>query len=1060
MTVLSLVEWLELGVYVALAVASTRRWRQHREESAAWLTVTFTLLGIVLLADRFVPIPARLPGHWFDRAIIIDLALLPYCLYRFTSAFPGRFRLPRRLVERGTGLLAAGALVLPDVPGGPPASWPWWYAVYASVFLAGWTALSCLSVFRLWRCGRNQPRVTRWRMRLLAVAAVVLNLAIFVVAGAGNHASTGLLSGVLFLVGFAPPAALRARWRRPELDAFRRAEADLMGADSADRIIGLMLPHAARLVGAQTAVLVDAAGQVRSSHGTTELDTAAAIATRFPAAGRTADSDVVVTSGLIALRLRSDWIVVPTTAAAPFFGPDELRLLRTLAHLAGLALDRAELFDRERTGRRILAERESQLADAQRIARLGSYTWDIRSGEVAWSDEFHRLLGFRPGEVTDHGAAFASRIHPDDRDPVLEAWAAAGQSRVATSIEYRVVLPGGETRWIHGRVRPLLGGDGNPVRLTGTIQDITERKLAEEAFAHQAAHDALTGLPNRALFLDRLGQALARRQRHPSGVAVLFLDVDRFKWLNDSLGHAAGDELLVTVAGRLQTAMRGADSVARFGGDEFVVLCEGVADEAEAEQLAGRVAAALSRPIAVGGDEMTVTASIGIAYAPADGPDITPESLVRDADAAMYGAKEQGRNRHELFDAATRERVLARHETVNALRRGIGRGDLVVYYQPALDLASGRIVGVEALVRWDHPTRGVLPPAEFMALAEDTGLVVPLGSAVLVEACQQLAAWQSEGGALEGLSVSVNLAVRQLLAPELPALVEEALTDSGLDPSRLCLEITESALLEDGDSSTRALQRLKSLGVRIGVDDFGTGFSSLTYLKRFPVDVLKIDRSFVDGLGRNRQDRAIVASVVDLAHAFGLTTVAEGIETPGQLDQLRALGCEWGQGYLWSPALPPQAAGRWIADHQRLVLDAAGAAGDIPAPPGTTRRHRVLLVEDDLSLRNLLRLVLDDEDGFEVVGETNDGREAVALARHLHPDLVLLDLALPGIGGLEALPMIRAVAGDARIVVLSGLEPDAYADATRRLGADAFHAKGEDPITLPARLEALLAPVR
>jgi EAL domain-containing protein (putative c-di-GMP-specific phosphodiesterase class I) len=417
----------------------------------------------------------------------------------------------------------------------------------------------------------------------------------------------------------------------------------------------------------------------------------------------------------------------------------------------------------------------------------------------------------------------------------------------------------------------------------------------------------------------------------------------------------------------------------------------------------------------------------------------------------MYRAKEQGRNRHEVFDVTTLELALARHETANALRRGIHRGELVVHYQPALDLTSGRAVGVEGLVRWNHPQRGLLPPAEFISLAEETGLVVPLGAEVLATACRQVMAWQRGGGSGSDLWLAVNLAARQLLAPDLCSVVEEALADSGLEPGRLCLEITESALLEDSESSTRALNRLKALGVRIGVDDFGTGFSSLTYLKRFPVDVLKIDRSFVDGLCRDREDRAIVASVIDLAHAFGLTTTAEGVETAEQLAQLRALGCEQGQGYLWSRPLPAEAAGQWIAAHSHPRHP------DLPVPSPTGSRHRVLLVEDDPSLRRLTRLVLDEGD-FEVVGEASDGREAVALARRLRPDVVLLDLAMPGIGGLEALPMIRAVAPEAKVVVLSGLEPASYADATRRQGAAAYCTKGGDPTLLPEMLGALLTP--
>ncbi len=916
MTLLGLTEWLELEVFVLLAVAALEKWRRRREPAAGWLAVTFALLGGILLADRFIPLSAKAIGdwYWFDRVLIVDLALFPYCLYRFTCAF---LEAPRRagvVAGAGTALFAAAAFALPEVPGGQPGSWPWWYAIYAGGFLAGWTALSFLSVVRLWRGGRGQPSVARQRMRMLAIAAVVLNLTIILLANASDHAWTGLGSAVLFLAGFAPPPALRARWRRPEMERFRRAEADLMRADTTERVTTLMLPHAARLVGAQAAVLVDGDGVVRAVHGITDAE-AAVLAGRLPAAG-SPDEEPVVLPDVVAVRVGSGWMAVVTTASTPFFGIEELGLLQTLAHLAGLALDRAELFDRERIGRQVLAEREFQLAEAQRTARLGSYTWDPATGAVAWSDEMYRILGLEPDAVANHGEAFASRIHPDDRDEVMEAWQAAPRTTVPTSIEYRIVLPGGEVRWVHGQVRPVLDGAGTLDHLIGTIQDVTERKLAEEAILFQAGHDSLTQLPNRALFLDRLGQVLTRRTRHPSGTAVLFLDLDRFKWLNDSLGHAAGDELLVEVAARLRDAMRVEDTVARFGGDEFVVLCEGVADQAEAEALAGRLAAVVAAPMVVAGEETTVTVSIGIAYAPPASAGETPESLVRDADAAMYRAKEQGRNRHEVFDVTTLELALARHETANALRRGIQRGELVVHYQPALDLATGGLVGVEGLVRWDHPQRGLLPPGEFIALAEETGLVVPLGAAVLATACRQVMAWPAGADYCGGeLWLSLNLAARQLLAPDLCSVVEEALADSGLEPGRLCLEITESALLEDSESSTRALNRLKALGVRIGVDDFGTGFSSLTYLKRFPVDVLKIDRSFVAGLCQDHQDRAIVASVIDLAHAFGLTTTAEGVETAEQLAQLRALGCEQGQGYLWSRPLPADAARRWIAAH-------------------------------------------------------------------------------------------------------------------------------------------------
>ena len=653
-------------MFVALAAGSTARWRKRRDETAAWLAAMFTLLGGILLADRFLPMWSKLPWAWFDRLIVVDLAAFAFCLDRFTAAFAGPVRRAGRAAGRGAALMSGIALLLPDIPGGSPDSWPWWYAVYATCFLSGWTAVSLRSVARLRRAGRAQPNIARQRMRLLAVAAVALNAAIFLVAGGGDHAWAGLASGLLFLIGFVPPAALRAYWRRPELEAFRRAEADLIRADTVVAVISLVLPHAARLVGARAAAVVDQSG-VRGVHGTSR-DNAARLAAGLPPPATVGDDEAIFAPGLVAVPFGDGWLVVVPAAAAPFLSRDEIGLLSTLAHLGRLALDRAEMSDRERDGRERLAEREAQLAEAQRTARLGSYTWDLRTGAVDWSDEMHRLLGFTPGGVADYGAAFASRIHPDDRERVLAAWAAARHETAATSIDYRVVLPGGEVRWLQGRARAVTTADGTPVRLTGTIQDITERKIAEEAVVFQASHDALTELPNRTLFLDRVGQALEGRSQRAAGVAVLFIDVDRFKWLNDSLGHAAGDELLKVVAGRLRHALREEDFIARFGGDEFVVLCPAV-DEAEAESVAARLASNLSAPITIDAHELTVTVSIGIAYAPAPGSGETPEGLVQDADAAMYRAKDEGRNRHAVYDATMRDVTLARLETISALGR-------------------------------------------------------------------------------------------------------------------------------------------------------------------------------------------------------------------------------------------------------------------------------------------------------------------------------------------------------------------------------------------------------
>ncbi len=615
---------------MTLAGVSYAAWRRRGGRSGAWLALTFGILAAAVPVSWFTPPTATGAAiEVLRRSIVLLLALFPYCLYRFTwTITPGSRRI-EPLARSATALVAAATLVVPSVAS-PAGRWPWWYVAYAVAFSLDWTLLSLLSVARLWRAGRGQPTVARRRMRTLGVAAVVLNVALFIVVGSGGRGSphvtlaaqcAGLVSAVLFLLGFVPPSAVRTWWRRPDLLAFRKAEAALMGADTADRVTTILLPHAAELVAAEAAMLVTKDGEVRARHRIA-ADDADAAAARLPVPAD-AGADPLFLEGMVAVPVRRGWLAVTTTPVAPFFGPEELSLLLTLAHLAGLALDRAELFDRERLGRRVLAEREFQLAEAQRTAQVGSYTCDVATGAVTWSDEMMRLLGFS-GDVADKGAAFASRIHPDDRARVLDAWRAAPGSPEPSSIEYRIALPRGETRWIQGRVRPVLGDRGEVVRLIGTVQDITERKRAEEEIAFQATHDALTRLPNRALFMDRLSHALARRRRHPSGLAVLFLDLDRFKWLNDSLGHAAGDEVLTEVAARLRNALRPGDTLARFGGDEFVVLCEDVTSEAGALGVAERLRATLGAPIEVGGEETALTLSIGIAYAGPGGPGRRP----------------------------------------------------------------------------------------------------------------------------------------------------------------------------------------------------------------------------------------------------------------------------------------------------------------------------------------------------------------------------------------------------------------------------------------------------
>jgi diguanylate cyclase (GGDEF)-like protein len=437
---------------------------------------------------------------------------------------------------------------------------------------------------------------------------------------------------------------------------------------------------------------------------------------------------------------------------------------------------------------------------------------------------------------------------------------------------------------------------------------------AQRRIAHQCSHDPLTGLPNRAGFTEHVWDALARLRGRDERIAVLFLDLDDFKAVNDGLGHAAGDRLLDEIGRRLG-AVAGPDGVVgRAGGDEFMVLSAGVADEATARDLASRLTAAVKLPASLpdgesGAEaEVFVTASVGIALS--NGHD-SAGALLRDADAAMYRAKDLGRARCEVFDPRTHEHVVDHLRTGSALHRALGRREFEVQFQPVIDLEAGGVTGFEALLRWRHPERGLVPPGEFIGRAEATGLIVPIGAWVLEEACRQAAQWQAAHCDVAPLTISVNLSPRQLAEPSLPAQVARIVGETGVHPDSVWLEITETTLMRDAESAVGSLHALQEQGVHIAIDDFGTGYSSLSYLKRFPVEALKIDRTFVDGLGRDAEDTVIATACVRLAHSLGLTAIAEGVESPAQVDELRALGCELAQGFLFAaPSSAPELGDR------------------------------------------------------------------------------------------------------------------------------------------------------
>ncbi len=534
---------------------------------------------------------------------------------------------------------------------------------------------------------------------------------------------------------------------------------------------------------------------------------------------------------------------------------------------------------------------------------------------VRWiAESVRRVLGHDPEALI--GTPLEDLVHPDDAEDAraLLAEAAVRHGRAGTAT-VRLRSAAGDHRHIEIVTENLIGVPGVDGLLL-SLRDISDRRDLEERLRHQAFHDDLTGLPNRALFDDRLGQSLARVRRHGGRIAVIFIDLDDFKSVNDSLGHAVGDELLRTTSERLVTAMRAHDTAARLGGDEFAVLAEGVEDEAEALLLAERIQRALSAPMVVGGHRLTPTASLGVACP--DGALAADEALAN-ADVAMYAAKARGKGRVATFEPVMRERVVERVRVTAELDRALERDELFLEYQPIVALETGAIEAVEALLRWNHPERGRLGPDAFIGIAESAGRILGLGRWVLEEACRQLAAWDAEHPSARALAMSVNVSTRQLADPDLPAQLIEVLEATGVAAERLTLEITEHLLLDDSGHVQRQLQKLKDIGVTLAVDDFGTGYSALSYLQAFPIDTLKIDRSFVAGITEDGEKAQLVRGIIDIGRSLHLRVVTEGIEEREQAVLLRDFRSAYGQGYLFSRPLAAHDVPRLL--DQRLPLD-------------------------------------------------------------------------------------------------------------------------------------------
>ena len=571
--------------------------------------------------------------------------------------------------------------------------------------------------------------------------------------------------------------------------------------------------------------------------------------------------------------------------------------LDRLNSVVSRALQETEIRGRLENAELSLRQSESRLARAQKIARMGSWEWDIQSGNIYWSDELYRIFGLTPGSPENISIDWVmSLVNADDRSNFRRALFNSAKSSHPFNITYRINSHTGGEIVVNSQGEVECGEDGQPQLISGTTLDITARIKAETEIQQLINYDTLTGLPNRNLLHDRLKLAIAQAVRDQHLVGILILDLDRFKGINDTLGHRAGDKLLMIVAKRLAACIRDSDTLARLGGDEFVIILNNVMNEEGITTVAKKILTIISEPIYLDGHEIYTTVSIGIAVYPMNGDD--SHTLLKHADLAMYQAKELDRNNFQFFSREMNIKVLERMLLETSMRKALEREEFFLVYQPQVDVRSGRIVGMEALLRWQHPDMGLLAPDRFIYLAEDTGFIIPIGEWVIRTACRQTKLWQDEG--LPHVRVAVNLSVKQFDQQNLDETIRAILMETGLDPQWLEIEITESAIMKNAEQNIGMLSKLKEMGITLAIDDFGTGYSSLSYLKHFPISRLKIDRSFVRDIMTNPDDAAIAEIIITMAHTLKLNVIAEGVETRPQMEFLSFHNCVEMQGYLFS----------------------------------------------------------------------------------------------------------------------------------------------------------------
>jgi diguanylate cyclase (GGDEF)-like protein len=665
-----------------------------------------------------------------------------------------------------------------------------------------------------------------------------------------------------------------------------------------------------------------------------------------------------------------------------------------------------------------LARSEASLAHAQGLAHLGNWEWVPGAPSAHWSGELHRILGERT-DRPETLATFMAHVPAADQRKVGAAFAGLLKRGTAYTLEHRILRSDGAECVVLQQADAVTDCAGRVMQLRGTVQDITESKRHEAQLGYLATHDSLTGLPNRILLTDRLRQATAYAQRQQRRVAVVFVDLDRFKFINDSLGHAIGDKVLQAIAKRLRECVRESDTVARLGGDEFVLVLNDQNTDDVLFQTVKRIVPSVARPLALADHEIAITCSLGIAIYPQDGADA--DTLLRHADIAMYRAKTEGRDRFEFFTAEMTTAIAKRVAMESGMRHALERGEFRLHYQPQVDLATGAIVGVEALIRWQHPEYGMVPPGDFIPLAEETGLISPIGEWVLRAACAQAKAWHEQG--LPPLPIAVNLSARQFAHPHAVEIVAGILRETGLPPRYLELELTESVSMDHPEKTIVLLRRFREMGVRVTIDDFGTGYSNLNYLKHFPVDRLKLDRSFTHGMARDPHDLAICRAVIAMAHSLGMRVIAEGVETPAQLALLHGAGSDEIQGYLFSRPLEADALAVLLREGRRLT-----PAGTDKAPYQRT----LLLVDDEAGVLASLKRLLRKR--YRLLSANNAAEAFELMATH-DIGVILCDQQMPEMDGIEFLSRVRLMYPDTRRILLSGCVAFEVARSALNLGA-------------------------